>query len=337
MLNFLLKILAINSISGKENTLADYIAKNHKPKRAKTEVQKISNGKKNIFFKWGIPRIIFCSHLDTVPPYISPKCNGKVIYGRGSCDAKGQIATMYEACTQLCAEGQTNFGFLLVAGEEAGSYGAKLANQLITGCQYIIVGEPTDNKLIRAAKGNLLITVVIEGKASHSGYPQYGDDAVEKLRTFLNKLAALKFPKDKVLGNTTYNIGQLSAPNVSNITPDKVTCEIFFRTTFKTHDLVANKLKQLADEHTTLELKFNNRPMEFYTVPGFATNVVSYGSDAPELYNLGKPLLYGAGSILTAHTDNEHVEIRALERAVKDLKKIFYQLVVQKGELCAKK
>ncbi|CAL7959303.1 M20_dimer domain-containing protein [Gammaproteobacteria bacterium] len=337
MLDFLLKILAIDSTSGKENVVADYVVKNYKPKHATTEVQRIFNGKKNVFFKWGIPHIIFCSHLDTVPPYIPFKYNGKVIYGRGSCDAKGQIASMYEACSQLCTEGKTNFGLLMVAGEEVGSYGAKLANQLITGCKYIIIGEPTENKLIRAAKGNLLVNVAIKGKSSHSGYPQYGDDAVARLRVFLNKLTTLKFPKDRVLGATTYNIGKLSAPNMFNITPDKVTCEIFFRTTFKTHDLIIDMLKPLADEHTILQFGFDNRPIEFYTIPGFATNVVSFGSDAPELYNLGKSLLYGAGSILTAHADNEHIKVRALERAVQDFKKIFYYLTSQKGVLCAKK
>lgn len=326
MLDFLLKILAIDSTSGKEEFVADYIIKHCKPKHAEMEVQRIFNGKKNIFFKWGKPKIIFCSHIDTVPPYISPGYNGNVIYGRGSCDAKGQIAAMYEACSQLHAESQTNFGLLMVSGEEVGSYGAEQANQLISGCKYVIIGEPTENKLISAAKGNLLITVIINGKSSHSGYPLYGDDAIEKFRMFLNKLANLKFPYDEILGDTTYNIGNLSAPNMFNVIPDNISCKIFFRTTFKTHNLVIDTLKQFRDEHVTLRFEFDNYPMKFYTIPDFATDVVSYGSDASKLHNLGEILLYGAGSILTAHTQDEHIEIQSLNQAVQDLKKIFYKL-----------
>jgi len=29
------------------------------------------------------------SHLDIVPPYISPSCQNDIIYGRGACDANG--------------------------------------------------------------------------------------------------------------------------------------------------------------------------------------------------------------------------------------------------------
>lgn len=49
----------------------------------------------------------------------------RVFYGRGTCDAKGQIFAMWEACKQLEAKGCTDFGLLLLAGEETGSFGAK--------------------------------------------------------------------------------------------------------------------------------------------------------------------------------------------------------------------
>jgi len=61
-------------------------------------------------------------------------------------------------------------------------------------------------------------------------------------------------------------------------------------------------------------------------VEGFETGVVSYGSDAPELYNLGERLLYGPGSILDAHTDNENIKITDMNRAVDDLTQIYKKL-----------
>lgn len=330
MIDFLIKIMETDSTSGTEEKLACYIADNFKPEGAVSELQEIPNGKKNVFFIWGNPEIIFCSHLDTVPPYIPPNIEGNIIKGRGSCDAKGQIAVMYETCRQLHMEGKTDFGLLILAGEEVGSYGAQTANKLIKGCKYVVVGEPTDNKLIRAGKGNLMTEVEIKGKASHSGYPDNGDDAVERLRVFLNKLKNINFPEDDILGRTTYNIGMLEAPNAHNVVPDAVKFRMFFRTTFKTHNLVKDALEKISDDKTNLNFVYGDEPIHFYTVEGFESGIVSYGSDAPMLGNLGKRLLYGPGSILTAHTENEHVKISDLNRAVVDLKNLYYKLSEEK-------
>ncbi|MCE1164367.1 MAG: M20/M25/M40 family metallo-hydrolase [Bacteroidetes bacterium] len=326
MLDFLLKILEIDSTSGKEESVADFIASNFKPVNAVVDIQDIPNGKKNVFYKWDNPEIIFCSHFDTVPPYIPPVMENGIIKGRGSCDAKGQIAAMFETCLQLEKEGKTNFGMLMLAGEEVGSYGAIEANKIINGCKYVIVGEPTENKLIEAGKGNMMMEVSIAGKSCHSGYPEKGDNAIERMRLFMNRLAEIKFAKDGTLGDTTYNIGMLRSDNAHNVVSDSVKFKIFFRTTFATHDSLIDVIKNIADDNIKINFIYGDNPIKFHTLAGFEKGVVSYGSDAPELYNLGKCLLYGPGSILVAHTDNEFIKIEDLEKAVKDLKNIYYKL-----------
>ena len=67
------------------------------------------------------------------------------------------------------------------------------------------------------------------------------------------------------------------------------------------------------------------------SIEGFETGIVSYGSDAPELFNLGKRLLYGPGTIFVAHTQEENVVIDDLHKAVKDLKNIYYKLEKEIG------
>ena len=326
MIDFLIQIMGVESTSGMENSVADHIKDNFAPPGAELEIQEISNGTRNLFYKWGNPRIIFCSHFDTVPPYIPPRIEGDTIYGRGSCDAKGQIAVLAEVCKKLHEKGETNFGLLMLAGEEVGSYGARRANELITGCEYVIVGEPTENKLIKAQKGNMLAEVEFFGKAFHSGYPEHGDNAIQRMVDFVNALNALEFPVDPVLGETTYNIGNLSADNARNIVSDHVSMKIFFRTTFLTHEILIEKVLSIIDENTKIEFAYGDPPIEFHTIEGFETGVVSYGSDAPELTNLGKPLLYGPGSIFNAHTDNEHITIPEIEKAVEDLLDIYEKL-----------
>ncbi|MFA7361582.1 MAG: M20/M25/M40 family metallo-hydrolase [Candidatus Kapaibacterium sp.] len=326
MIDFLIKMMEVDSTSGKEENIIDTIKDFYNPVKASLEIQEISNGKHNLFYKWGMPKIIFCSHFDTVPPYIPPSFNDKRISGRGSCDAKGQIAVMSEVCLQLEKEGKTNFGLLMLAGEEVGSYGALTANKLIIGCNYVIVGEPTQNKLIKAGKGNILFDFTIRGRSAHSGYPKEGDDAIERFRLFLNGLRNVKFEEDELLGITTYNVGCLSSENAHNVIPSLVTFKIFFRTTFATHNIIESSVKKICNDNIEYNIKYGDEPIMFHTVEGFETDKVSYGSDAPELYNLGKRLLYGPGSIQTAHTKEEHILMSDIHRAVEDLKNIYYKL-----------
>jgi acetylornithine deacetylase len=311
----------------RSNELATYlIGKNLFP-GSKLDVQITRDKRLNLFYKFGEPKIVFCSHLDTVPPFFKHSKKGNYIYGRGSCDAKGQIAFMYEAAKQLLNEGNWNFGLLMVSGEEDGSQGAIKANKYLKGCDYIFIGEPTENKLIKAAKGNLLASVSVKGRTSHSGYPEKGDSATESMLRFFDKLKKLKFKKDKLLGNTTYNIGSLESKNAHNVISDLVTFKVFFRTTFETDDSLKNKLKDISDKNTSIEFLYGDAPMKYFTLAGFKQDVVSYGSDAPEFTNVKNKILYGPGSILNAHTSNEHILIKDLYKAVEDIKKIFRKII----------
>jgi len=322
----LVKIMNIDSTSGKEVELARYIADNCHVPGAILEIQDVGDGSINLFYRWGKPEIIFCTHLDTVPPYIEPVTGNGRVSGRGACDAKGQIITALNVCRDLFNEGETNFGLLLVSGEETGSKGAKVANNLVKGCKYVIIGEPTENKLIKAGKGIQLYDVQIRGVSCHSGYPQLGDDAIERMRQFLNRLAAADFPSDPVLGPTTFNIGQLSSDNAYNVLPDLVSFKIYFRTTPASSDLIENILENIADDRTTITKTREDKPFEYLHIDGFDSDIVAFGCDGPCLTNLGKCLLYGPGTIKVAHTEKEFIALSDIEKGITDLKNIFKTL-----------
>ncbi len=326
----LVQLMKIDSTSGKEMELANFIAGNLHQPGAALETHDVGDGTMNLFYRWGSPEIIFCTHLDTVPPYLEPVAERNMVSGRGACDAKGQITTAWNVCRELYREGETNFGLLLVAGEETGSKGAKVANNLIRDCKYVIIGEPTENRLIKAGKGIQLYDVQITGIGCHSGYPQYGDSAIEGMRVFLNLLSGMEFPIDQVLGPTTFNIGMLASDNACNVLPDLVTFSLYIRTTFASHDLIENALRSIAGEKTSIARVREDKPFEYYHPDGFDSDIVAFGCDGPSLTNLGKCLLYGPGSIRTAHTDNEHIHIKDIEKAISDLK-IIYKIL--KAEL----
>ena len=175
-------ILSFDSTSGKEQELAEWLH-GHLEAPSK-ELMEVGDGTLNLFLRWGTPRVVFCTHMDTVPPYIAPTYEDSVWRGRGTCDAKGQLISMYTACRQLEAAGCTGFGLLLLAGEETGSWGAKAFSKTGFKAPYLIVGEPTENKMVSASKGTKSYDLVFRGTAFHSGYPQYGLSAVDLFNEF---------------------------------------------------------------------------------------------------------------------------------------------------------
>ena len=352
-LGFFHKILNVESTSGMEAELADMLSVELCAPGRTVDVFKVGDGTKNILVSWGCPKVVFCTHLDTVPPYIPPTFHEDCVEGRGTCDAKGQIFAMYEACKVLESKGLTDFGLLLLAGEEIGSFGAKafsaMAQETGWEADWVIVGEPTDNCMASAAKGTKSFEVTFEGKACHSGYPENGASAIMYFNDFMNALRSVVFPHDPVLGATTWNVGKLTSENPQNILSDKLSCRVYFRTTFESDQMVCNIMKNIAGEDA--KLRFGrpkvqdgsdivakdvapwqramsvkafggDTPSHFEVMPGFDTKPVAFGSDAPQLTCFKHKVLCGPGSILVAHRPEEHVLLSDLETAVRNYIKI---------------
>src|SRR5207302_881249 len=90
----------------------------------------VSSGRDDIFatVEGRAPAVILSTHLDTVPPFIPPRLEGSVLYGRGSCDAKGIASAMICAAERLRERG-VPVGLLFVVGEEVTHDGAHAANE----------------------------------------------------------------------------------------------------------------------------------------------------------------------------------------------------------------
>lgn len=355
-MDFFHRILSVDSTSGKEGPMADVLAAELAEPDRKVETFEVGDGTKNLLVSWGTPKVIFCSHMDTVPPYIPPVMDGDVIRGRGSCDAKGQIFAMYEACRILEARGCTGFGLLLLAGEETGSYGAKAFNSMIQEPAedvWVIVGEPTDNCMATAGKGTKSYDVTFTGKSCHSGYPELGASAVVYFNDFVNALRSIVFPVDEILGETTWNIGELVSANPQNILSDRLTCRIYFRTTFESDEMVLNIMKNMAgpdaklrfgrpaaqdgsdmvakrvapwQEAMSVNLRGGDAPTRFEVQEGFPVKPVAFGSDAPQLTRFGHKILCGPGSIHVAHRPDEQITVRELETAVDNYVRMYMKL-----------
>ena len=314
-------LLSFDSTSGREREVAQWLLQTLEAPAK--EAQEVGDGTLNLLFSWGTPRVVFCTHMDTVPPYFPPVFRQEVIEGRGSCDAKGQVFAMYTACKELEAQGATDFGLLLLSGEETGSWGAKAFAQTAFRAPFLIVGEPTENKLVSAAKGTLSYDLTFTGKAFHSGYPQYGVSAVDLFNTFYNQLKAVDWGMDPELGETTWNMGLLRSDNPQNILSPELSCRLYFRTTFVSHRKVRDWMAGIAGATAR---GTGDSPAHYVTLPGFESAPVAFGSDAPHLSNFGHKLICGPGSIRFAHRDDEHILRKELEEAVQLYLKMYHAL-----------
>jgi len=274
------------------------------------------------------PAVVFSTHMDTVPPFIPASEDSTRIFGRGSCDAKGIIATQIVAAEKLRAEG-VHVGLLFLVGEERDSIGAKAANQFPIGSSFMINGEPTENRLAIATKGALHVELIARGRMAHSAYPELGESAIDKLVEALHRLHSMKLPETPDVGPCTKNVGSIQGGRAPNVISDFAKADLFYRLVGSTEDLRAQivaTVGNLAEVHFTRETPF----MRLRTLDGLPTMVAAFTTDIPSLPGWGEPLLLGPGSIHVAHTEGEYVEKRQIEEAVELYCRVAKQLLGHK-------
>jgi acetylornithine deacetylase len=260
------------------------------------------------------PVITLSTHFDTVPPYFTSTEDDTYVYGRGSCDAKGILASQVAAAEKL-HNGGVPVGLLYVVGEERDSAGAKVANLDGHGSRFLINGEPTENRLALATKGALRVELRATGKMAHSAYPELGDSAIEKLVNVLHDLMAADLPIDPEIGPSTLNIGIVSGGRAPNVIPDAAEAHLLIRLVGPSAEvkaIVERIVAGRADVAYSLDLK----TVRMKRMPGWETMVAKYATDISSLTAWGEPMLLGPGTILVAHTSEEKVLKSELVEAV---------------------
>jgi acetylornithine deacetylase len=260
------------------------------------------------------PQVVLSTHMDTVPPFIPSWEDATCVYGRGSCDAKGIIATQIAAAERLRQEG-IYVGLLFLVGEERDSLGAKVANQKASGSRFLINGEPTENKVAVASKGALRAEVSARGKMAHSAYPELGDSAIDRLLEALGRLRRMALPVDPEVGASTMNIGVIEGGRAPNVVADRARAQLLYRLvgpSDRLREQIREAVGELVRIDFTLEIPF----VRLRTLDSLPTMVAAFTTDIPALGNWGEPLLVGPGSIHSAHTEGEFVEKKQLHEAV---------------------
>ena len=123
-------------------------------------------------------RLLFNSHADVVPPsqgqekpWQAVEKDG-IISGRGACDAKGQVATIYLVLAALKKLNRPLRGDLIahiVNEEENGGNGSLAMARAGETADACIVMEPSSGKIFSSVRGAVWFRILCQGKAGHSG------------------------------------------------------------------------------------------------------------------------------------------------------------------------
>ncbi len=308
-------LIQIPSPTGEEQAVVAFLHDYLETAGFEVQLQEVTRGRANIFARVGEPLVVMSTHTDTVLPLLPFHQDEAFMYGRGACDAKGILAAQVKAAERLRLAGVRNFGLLFVVGEEHGSEGATAANTIPNQCRFLINGEPTENKLALGSKGALRAEIVAHGRAAHSAYPHQGESAIVKLLEVLSDIRALALPAHPVLGETTCNIGTIAGGGQANVIPDFAKAELMFRTVTAA-GVIKDTLAQTVRGRAEIHYQFACEPVMMAELPGFETTIVAFTTDIPLLPQWGRPLLFGPGSILDAHTPHERIAKSELARAV---------------------
>jgi acetylornithine deacetylase len=312
----LLELCALDSTSGAEAALLPALLAALEERGARIEVDAFAPGRVNLLATWGEPRVLFSTHLDTVPPFIAPSFDGAVFHGRGSNDAKGQITAQLLAIDRLLAEGHTGLAWLGLAGEETDSLGAARAftwKDRFRACRALINGEPTDLLVAAGQRGVEHLVLACAGRPAHGGSPELGHSAILDLLDWLARVRQLPLGRDEQLGPEVCNLGRILGGEAVNIVPAHAEAHLNVRTvpgsTFR------DGVERTRPATGSLRVQLAEPPCLYPELPGFARAPMPFGSDLPQLMGLAPaavPVLAGPGSIRSAHTAEEHLSLADL-------------------------
>ena len=308
--------LQIESTSGNERAFLEELEAHFRAWGFGTTRQHVSDVRWNLLAaRRPDPALLYSTHVDTVPPFLSVREDDHAIYGRGACDTKGGIVAMIEAGERLLAGGLDDLGYLFVVGEEVDHVGARVSTTLELHPRRIVLCEPTRNRVVRAQKGMVKLVLHAEGVAGHSAYPDKGHSAVHDLLDALDALRHEEWPVDELLGPTTLNVGLVEGGVAANVFAPSARAEVMIRAVSPA-DALIERVRELVGERAAIEVPAANDPVFFDPPDGIETCLAAFNTDATYLAELGPVWLVGPGDIEVAHSVDEHITLASLAEGV---------------------
>ncbi len=376
-ISVLTDLIGYPSISSESNLdIINYLSDKIKSLGGKIDIIKTSDNKQaNIFATIG-PEIdggiVLSGHTDVVPakelnwnsdPFKLTR-KDDLLYGRGSCDMKGFIASTIVAA-EILKNKNLNYPvhFSFTYDEEIGCFGARHLIKELKKYKYkpsiVIIGEPTNMEIIEAHKGDCEYTTCFHGIEGHASNPEKGLSAIQYGSLFTNKLFEIgnelkrRAPSDSPFNPpwTTVQVGKIEGGVAHNVIAGQCSIDWEMRPiNEEDKNFVKNNLLKYCQNKLLPEMqsKFAEAKIETETIgeiPGLipqkdnqarvimqdllqsnSTGVISFGTEAGIFQEMNMDVVVcGPGSIDQAHKANEFVSISELDKCLQNLLKLLDQ------------
>ncbi len=360
------KLISFDTTSSKSNLelinyICDYLD------IFKIETSKVYNedkSKASIYYTIGnkkLPGLVLSAHTDTVPvdidqwsynPYELNIQKDKY-YGRGTTDMKGFISIVLALTPWVISKSfDRPIHVALSYDEEVGCLGVgPLINSMTNNVckpKLVVVGEPTDLKIVNQHKSCHTFETEFHGKKAHSCYPDWGCNAIYFASEFINELRKIEqslIHGDKDVNfeppHSSINVGRIEGGTAHNIVPDyarvvwNIRCLPSESFQVLLYDLfnsvmpsIESKMKKkyrnayISNRNISNILPLNQKNFPEILISLTKTDPkhksgVSYGTDAGYFSDVGWPtIVCGPGKIEQAHTSDEFIKINDIKDGI---------------------
>lgn len=292
------------------------------------------------------PVLAFAAHLDTITPTwpeaTVPRVEDGMLHGLGSVDDKGGVAACLLAARWLARDGidldRLPAAFAFTVDEETGGSGSRAA-AIDLAPRFAIALEGTGLNAGTVECGSLEAMVHVRGVAAHGALAEIGENAVLTAAGLISSLDRLGLSEHThpVLGPSLATVNEVSSGEGMNVIPDSCALRLEIRLvpgqdldeTVRQVERFAARFhgdvrmvegtvpfelpddSQLLAAVTAATAGVNGSPPETIGVPAWtdAHNFVDFGG--------AEAMVFGPGSVETAHTPAERVELDQVVRCAK--------------------
>jgi acetylornithine deacetylase len=316
--------------------------------------------------------VVLSGHSDVVPvdgqdwssdPFQVVERNGR-LYGRGTCDMKGFLAVALALVPEFQKSRlRAPVHIVLTYDEETDCSGAaRLMHALPESGlapRAVIIGEPTEMRIVNAHKGQCTFETRIVGREAHSSAPHLGVNAIDiamRLIAYLKAVAVeIESLPQRMHGATppysTINVGTITGGQQVNIVPAECRFEWEIRAIpgHDVDDIVARFNAYAAELVTEFSQKFSGASIETIMTSAVApffrqddspaetlvkslagTNeagTVAFGTEAPCYQQAGMSVVvFGPGSIAQAHKPDEFITLEQVDACVEFMRRLMKRL-----------
>lgn len=343
----LFDLLAIDSPSGKEAVIAEFLEENLRTLGFALERDDIGNIYAKLAGTAGRtaePMIMFNCHMDTVPSAVQVRpvvaetrlrTDGTSALGA---DDKAGIAAVLSALRTIIATSMSHPPLLVLftVSEETGLWGARHAS--LTKLREVAYGYTLDasgpvGTVIVRAPSKYVVTATFHGRAAHAGFvPERGISAISMACRAVDRMKLLRIDEE-----TTANVGSIHGGTSTNIVCDTATVVMETRSLLEEKvEAQAEHLRQCCLEaatefggtcEATIERLYFHYALaeteppiqavrtacEKLGIP-FVTKPTTGGSDANVFNRAGIPVAVLSAGYRNAHSVDESLDLEQLKR-----------------------